>query len=328
MHLHSNAALLPRQRQLIQSSTLPYAALAQQFHVSKATIHHWKHQESCLDRSCRPKTVHTALDEQEGELVLWLRRTAHLPLDELLDAVHEVLPHARRSSLHRALVRHGCSRLPKQEQQPTGQPGTFKEYGPGYLHIDCFYLPKLDGQKHPCFVAPAQRAPDRATRLVFLWVYEHKDKQAATDFLKRCLEFFPFKVEKILTDNGREFTLHGFKNRYGGAKTEHPFDAVCREAKIEHRLTRPYTPKTNGMVERTNGLIKEGTTRKNRYQNSQEMKDDLQCWFVLHNFHRKLRRIGRITPYEAVCKWHQKQPEIFLREPPSLLAYCSQPTGT
>jgi hypothetical protein len=92
-------------------------------------------------------------------------------------------------------------------------------------------------------------AVDRATRLVFLGVYENKDKEAATDFLKRCLEFFPFKVEKILTgapfgSNGREFTLHGFKNRYGGAKTQHPFDAVCREAKIQHRLTRPYTPQT------------------------------------------------------------------------------------
>jgi fatty acid-binding protein DegV len=82
------------------------------------------------------------------------------------------------------------------------------------------------------------------------------------------------------------------------------------------------------MVERTNGLIKEGTTKKHRYQNAQEMKDDLHSWFVLHNFHRELRRIGRITPYEAVCKWHQKQPEIFLRKPSSLLAYCSQPTGT
>lgn len=323
MQLHSNAALLPRQRQLIQASALPYRVLAQQFHVSKATIHHWKNQTSCLDRSCGPHSIHYALDTQEEEFVLWLRRTAQLPLDDLLDEVQTLLPHARRASLHRLLQRHGCSRLPKQEQQPTGQPGTFKEYGPGFLHIDCFYLPKLEGQKHYCFVAV-----DRATRLVFLGVYEHKDKEAATDFLNNCLEFFPFKVQKILTDNGREFTLHGFKNRYGAAKTQHPFDAVCHKKGIEHRLTRPYTPKTNGMVERMNGLIKEGTTKKNHYQTAQEMKDDLHLWFVLHNFHRKLRRIGKSTPYEAVCQWHQKQPEIFLRDPASLRAYCSQPAGT
>ena len=334
MHIHSNAATLPRQRQLIRQSASPYRALAEQFEVSTATIHHWKHQESCLDRSCRPHTIPYALDDQEEALVLWLRRTAQLPLDDLLDEVQEILPHARRSSLHRLLQRHGCSRLPQKGQQETGHEttgvGTFKDYGPGFLHIDCFYLPKLDGKKHYCFVAI-----DRATRLVFLHVYQAKDKEAATAdkeaataFLKGCLEFFPFQVEKILTDNGREFTLAGFRNRYGPAKTVHPFDAICQGAGIEHRLTRPYTPKTNGMVERTNGLIKERTTKKNRYQNGPEMEDDLHSWFVLHNFYRKNRRIGKITPYQAVCNWHRKQPELFLREPTSLLAYRSQSTGT
>ena len=154
-------------------------------------------------------------------MVLWMRRNGQLPLDDLLETAQEVLPHLRRSSLHRLLVRHGCNRLPKKEQQDTGQPGTFKEYGPGYLeygpgylHIDCFYLPKLEEQKHYCFVAI-----DRATRLVYLWVYEHKNKEAATDFLVRCLEFYPFKIEKILTDNGREFTLATFKNRWGSTTT-------------------------------------------------------------------------------------------------------------
>ncbi len=91
----------------------------------------------------------------------------------------------------------------------------------------------------------AQRAPDRATRLVFLWVYEHKNKQAATDFLRRCVEFYPFKIQKILTDNGREFTLNGFSNRWGTkTNTVHPFEQLCREHEIEHRKTRPYTPKT------------------------------------------------------------------------------------
>ncbi len=90
-------------------------------------------------------------------------------------------------------------------------------------------------------------AIDRATRLVFLWVYKHKDKEAATDFLKRCLEFFPFKIEKILTDNGREFTLAGFRNRWGTQLkpgTVHPFEQLCRKEHIEHRRTQPYTPKT------------------------------------------------------------------------------------
>ena len=82
------------------------------------------------------------------------------------------------------------------------------------------------------------------------------------------------------------------------------------------------------MVERANGLVKESTTKIHRYENAQEMKEELHSWFVFYNFDRKHRRIGRITPYEAVCRWHQEQPEIFRRDPTELLTYCSQPIGT
>lgn len=78
----------------------------------------------------------------------------------------------------------------------------------------------------------------------------------------------------------------------------------------------------------------QGTVKAHTYANAQEIKHDLQMWFVYYNFyrphrpHRRIGRIGRITPYEAVCWWHQKQPELFLREPTALLAYRSQPLGT
>jgi transposase InsO family protein len=324
MQLHSNAATCPRQRTLIQNSALPYRTLATQLDISISSVHHWKHATSVQDKSCRPHTIRYALDEQESELALWMRRSGELPLDDLHEALEVLLPHLTRASLHRLLVRHGCSRLPKKEQQPSGEPGVFKEYGPGYIHIDCFYLPQLEGQKYYCFVAI-----DRATRLVYLYVYENKNKECATDFLERCLGFFPFQIEKILTDNGREFTLAGFKNRWGTqTKSVHPFEAKCEEQGIEHRKTRPYTPKTNGMVERANGLTKENTTKRHRYTSAQQMKDDLARWRSFYNFHRRNRRIGRKTPYEMVCWWFEKQPGLFLKQPSHLLQYCSQPAET
>ena len=145
-------------------------------------------------------------------------------------------------------------------------------------------------------------AIDRATRLSLLWVYESKDKKAATDFLTRCLAFYPFKITKILTDNGREFTLNGFKNRYGTkVAAAHEFDQVCQDEQIEHRTTLPYTPKTNGMVERMNGLTKENTTKTKRYSAAQEMYDDLHGWFVRYNFCRPHRRIGKRRRMRRLC---------------------------
>ena len=164
---------------------------------------------------------------------------------------------------------------------------------------------------------------------MLLHVYEHKDKEAATDFLEKCRAFFPFTITTILTDNGREFTLAGFKNRYGSkVTTVHPFEQLCRDQQIEHRRTKPYTPQTNGLAERMNGLTKETTTKKHTYATPQAMIQDLWDWCVRYNFCRKHRRIGKKTPYEAVCEWHNKRPELFHKEPSHLLAYRSQSYGT
>ena len=326
MHVHSNATTNKKQRERLSRSTKTCRALAEEMAISLGTVHRWKQRDSPQDKSCRPNKIEYAFDPSEQAMILSLRQKG-LPLDDLVDLVQQPLPEARRSSIYRLLKRNGVSRLPKKKEQETGQDdkhGQFKDYGPGFVHVDCFYLPKLEGKKRYCFVAI-----DRATRLSFLWVYEHKDKKAATDFLKQCLSFFPFQVSKVLTDNGREFTLKGFKNRWGTTvKTVHDFEQLCQEQAIEHRTTLPYTPKTNGMVERMNGLTKENTTKRNRYVTVQAMREDLHGWFVRYNFCRKNRRIGGKTPYEAVFAWYKKDPSLFLKEPAALLAYRSQSIDT
>ena len=326
MHYHCNATTNQKQRTRLRNSEKTCRALADEMAVSVGTVHRWKHRNQPEDRSCARKHIEYAFDEHESALILSLRQKG-LALDDLTDAVQVVLSKAKRPTVHRLLVRHGVSRLPPRGQQESGQDdkhGQFQDYPPGFVHMDCFYLPKLEGQKRYRFVAI-----DRATRLSFLAVYEHKDKEAATDFLEKCLDFFPFSISKVLTDNGREFTLHGFKNRYGSkVTTVHPFDAVCEALGIEHRLTQPYTPKTNGLVERMNGLTKEATTKEattkvHRYETAEQMSEDLHGWFVRYNFCRKHRRIGNKTPYEACLEWFAKQPELFIKEPTALLAYRS-----
>ena len=207
MHYHCNATTNQKQRTRLKNSQKTYRTLAQELEVSLATIARWKKRELPHDRSCRRRHIAYAFDAQESALILSLRQKG-LTLDDLTAAVQAVLPQAKRPTIHRLLVRHGVSRLTRKEPPGSGQDGQtqderhgqFKDYPPGFLHIDCFYLPKLAGQKRYCFVAI-----DRATRLSVLRIYEHKDKAAATDFLEKCLSFFPFRVSKILTDNGREF---------------------------------------------------------------------------------------------------------------------------
>jgi transposase len=264
MQVHSNATTNKKQRLRLQASQKTCRALAQEMAISVGTVHRWKRRTCPEDHSCRPHEVQFAFDEDEQAMILSLRQKG-LPLDDLVDLVQQPLPEATRSSVYRLLHRNGVSRLPKKGEQETGQDdkhGQFKDYGPGFVHIDCFYLPKLEGKKRYCFVAI-----DRATRLSFLFVYDSKDKLAATDFLKRCLAFYPFKISKILTDNGREFTLKGFKNRYGTkVKVVHDFDQVCEDEQIEHRTTLPYPNKTLHAQDQRDGRADERLDQREHNQ--------------------------------------------------------------
>jgi transposase InsO family protein len=85
-------------------------------------------------------------------------------------------------------------------------------------------------------------AIDRASRFVHLAVKDDETERSAVAFLKEAVQALPFQVTHVLTDGGSCFTAAGF-------------EAACRTLGVEHRKTRPYTPKTNGMVERFNGRI-------------------------------------------------------------------------
>ena len=85
-------------------------------------------------------------------------------------------------------------------------------------------------------------AIDRRSRSVHLAVKDDETEASAKAFLEGALAAFPFRVTRILTDRGSCFTAEGFER-------------LCRELGVEHRKTRPYTPRTNGMAERFNGRV-------------------------------------------------------------------------
>jgi len=75
--------------------------------------------------------------------------------------------------------------------------------------------------------------------------------------MQRCLSFFSIvEVTHVLTGNGLEFTNRLIKSKKEElCKKISKFDEICIENNIEHRLTKPFTPKTNGMVEKANDII-------------------------------------------------------------------------
>ena len=95
---------------------------------------------------------------------------------------------------------------------------------------------------------------------------------AAAQFLRDLIAAAPYRIHKVLTKRAIEvaigpspMTRVQFANRSVDTSAfEHIFRRVCPESDMDHRLTKPNHPWTNGQVERMNRTIKEGKRIRKR----------------------------------------------------------------
>lgn len=306
--LHKQARTTPAIRAEIRQATGTLVELAARYNVTVDTIRKWKHRESVEDRSHTAHRLQTTLTPAQERIAVELRKILRLGLDDLLVVVREFLnPAASRSGLDRCLRRHGVGSLRDLEptpNRPTHKP--FKAYDPGYFHIDVKYLPQMPDEtaRRYLFVAI-----DRATRWVFVQIKPHKTAAAARAFLSALQKAAPCHVRTILTDNGSEFTDRLF-NRQKQASGEHEFDRLCAALEIEHRLTKPRTPQTNGMVERFNGRISE-VLATHRFESGEDLSTTLERYVLLYNQHLPQLALQHRTPIQAMKEWQKQRPDLF-----------------
>jgi hypothetical protein len=133
---------------------------------------------------------------------------------------------ARRYGLGR---RHGAGNPrdlpPKEAKAPVK---VFKDYAPGFLHMDVKYLPQMEDETKRRYLFVAI---DRATRWVYLEVKEDKTARGARTFPQNLAHACPIRVQKLLTDNGKEFTDRLF-SRDKQASGQHEFDPLCAAPNI------------------------------------------------------------------------------------------------
>ncbi|WP_435301366.1 IS481 family transposase [Burkholderia multivorans] len=309
LRLHKNATTTPRIRAEIQVSKEPMRVLAQRFGVSVCTIARWKKRASVHDASHTPHRLQTTLTPAQESIVLVLRKSLGLSLDDLLAVVREFIhPTISRAALHRMLKRHGVSaREALSVDRPRTKP--FKAYEPGFVHIDVKYLPQMADEttRRYLFVAI-----DRATRWVFVRVYASKSATNARRFLKELHKAAAFRIRTILTDNGKEFTDRFITRGERTPTGRHQFDQLCEELGIEHRLTRPKHPQTNGMVERFNGRIAD-ILRTHHFHCGEELEATILRYVWLYNHQLPQKALGHVSPIQAMKQWQRSHPELFNR---------------
>jgi transposase InsO family protein len=108
---------------------------------------------------------------------------------------------------------------------------------------------------------------DDCSRLAYTELHDDERADTVTAFTERALDWFldhGIVAERLLTDNAWAYT----KNR--------SLSQLLLARAIEHKRTRPYTPKTNGKVERYQQTMDREWGRGVTYNNSADRRAPCQ----------------------------------------------------
>ena len=331
---------------------------AKKYNVSVSTIMKWRKRETPYERHGTKDLYknHISITPLEEHIICEIRKTTLLGIEELVEIVNQIGIKVTRSGLYRALKRNELSNLRELmkslDEETKKEIKEFKKYEPGYLHIDVKVLPKINKERKYLFVSI-----DRATRLVYIEIRDKKDAKNGAEFLENAIKYYPYKITKVLTDNGGEFTnkthykyndnnnnndninnqeqikekennnntidktkeTNNNQNKKSGNikekinKKTHLFDKICEIYSIEHRLTKPYHPQTNGMVERMNRKIEENVL-KLKYKDYKELEQALYRYWYNYNHYIKHSGLNYKTPIEKLKEYYEKKPEMFTKK--------------
>ena len=137
-------------------------------------------------------------------------------------------------------------------------------------------------------------AIDDCTRWRVLGIYNKRTATNTMLFLERVIEEFPFPIQRIQTDRGREFF---------GIKVREKLMELC----IKFRPIKPRSPHLNGKVERSHK-----TDMQEFYStvslDDPELENKLEEWQFHYNWHRPHGALNGKAPIDKVCGLISKTP--------------------
>ncbi|MBV8887298.1 MAG: IS481 family transposase [Chroococcidiopsidaceae cyanobacterium CP_BM_RX_35] len=251
--------------------------------ISRPTLRKWwrRYQQQGIpglqSQSRRPKTSPAQkIHPQQAQWILELRQQRRLGVRRLKNELVRLYQFSVSvATLHKALKRLNqaplrASRLLRKTRKRYERP-----------------IPGDRVQMDICQIAPGlyqYTAIDDCTRIKVLRLYPTKSAANSLDFLEQVIEEFPFPLQRLQTDRGREFFAYAFQERlmsYG----------------IKFRPIRPRSPHLNGKVERS-----QRTDLEEFYScvdlKSENLHQQLQQWQDYYNHERVHGSLKDATPWE------------------------------
>ena len=300
MNSHKHARLTPKGRALLvervleQGWTVQEASLAAG--VSRRTSYKWIRRfeaegpQGLFDRSCRPHHSPTAIPARKRRRLEQLRRRRWPMWRIARDQGCSV------ATVGRYMQRVGLSRL--KSLDPVEPVVRYEREAPGeLLHIDTKRLGKIRGVGHRITGDRTKNhnrgigwdavhlAIDDHSRVAFARIKPDEGALSCAEFLREAIAFYAglgVNVERVMTDNGT-----GYKRI---------FESACVELDVRHIRTRPYTPKTNGKVERFVQTSLREWAYARPYRSSALREAALQPFIDHYNWHRPHSALAHQPP--------------------------------
>jgi transposase InsO family protein len=127
---------------------------------------------------------------------------------------------------------------------------------------------------------------DDASRIAFSQVMKDEKKRSAVAFLKAAIAYYAslgVSVQRVMTDNGSCYRSQAFAR-------------ACKQLRIRHIRTKPYTPKTNGKAERFIQTSLREWAYARAYETSDQRAADLPRWLHRYNWHRPHGSLKSMPP--------------------------------
>jgi transposase InsO family protein len=273
--------------------------VARRYGVARQTVHAWLRRYAndgglagLADRSCRPQACPHQMSPVVEARVLGLRRAhpgwgpSRIVWQLERDGTE---PAPGRSSVYRALVRHGlvaAKKRKRREDYRRWERGRAMELWQmdvmGRVHLaDGLEVKVVTGlDDHSRFIVSAKVVARATARPVCQALGEALARYGIPD--------------QVLTDNGKVFTA-----RFGTGPGPVMFDRICADNGIRHLLTAPYST-TTGKVERLHKTMRlEFFTPKDRvFAIVAELQEALDGWVAEYNTARPHQSCGRRPPVE------------------------------
>lgn len=172
-----------------------------------------------------------------------------------------------------------------------------KHYPGEMVHTDSSLLPRLRGE---ALTTPGEYLYvfiDDYSRWLFADILPDQTSWSAAVALDEALIMYPFEIEQMYSDNGKEF--------------KKAFKELCTQHGITQSFTKPYRPQTNGKAERVIKTIKQELLKGHSHLTREERRRHLYAFVRHYNHVRPHQSLGNISPMQKL--------ECFIREQTRML---------